>query len=135
MSRGRKIKMALPVKLQADILSWIGDDASEPSEPALSLPSFIGEGEAETRQQATNPSLNPADLFSLSNAGAAAGSPAVVVKDGFLGRAQALRAYEGACWFSVYVLASWRIVFFVFGPLNGSPVGRRSDVGCRLAVE
>ena len=99
--------MALPVKLQAGILSWIGDDASEPSEPALSLPSLSGEGEGETRQKVTNPFLNPADLFSLSNAGAAAGSPSVVVKDGFLGRAQALRAYEGACWFPVYVMASW----------------------------
>ncbi|CAM9405116.1 unnamed protein product, partial [Laminaria digitata] len=88
--------MALPVKLQASILSWIGNDASEPSEPALPLSSVRREGEGETREQVTNPRLSPADLFSLSNAAAAAGSPCVVIKDGFLGRAQALRAYEAA---------------------------------------
>ena len=98
--------MALPVKLQASILSWIGDNVSQPLEDALPLPSVSEEGEGETREQVTYPFLNPADLFSLSNAGAAAGSPCVVVKDGFLGRAQALRAYEGGCWLFAYVMAS-----------------------------
>lgn len=89
--------MALPAKLQASILSWIHDDASTPSEPALPLSSVSGEGENKTRQEVKNSLLSPADLFSLSNAGAAAGSPCVVVKDEFLGRAQALQAYEGTC--------------------------------------
>lgn len=133
-SAARKIKMALPVKLQASILSWISDDASEPSEPSLSLPSVSGEGVGKTRQQVTNPFLNPADLFSLSNAGAAAGSPCVVVKDGFLGRSQALRAYEGACAFFVHAMASWRVGFICVWACVWLG-GRRPAVGCGLVVE
>lgn len=80
--------MALPAKLQASILSWVEGGSAAPSKP-------VSTGrDANDVFNASN-LLTPADLFSLSSRGLAAGSPGVVVKDGFLGREQALRAYEG----------------------------------------
>jgi len=78
--------MALPAKLQANILSWVEDGSAAPSKPVST--------EEDDVYNASN-LLTPADLFSLSSLGLAAGSPGVVVKDGFLGREQAVRAYEG----------------------------------------
>lgn len=80
--------MALPAKIQASILSWIGESSAAPSEPAATE-----DGAAPEKYQ--YPLLTPADLFSLSSEGLAAGSPGVVVKDGFLGQEQASRAYQG----------------------------------------
>lgn len=79
--------MALPAKLQASILSWVDGGSAAPSK------------HGSTKQDAdvfnASSLLTPADLFTLSSRGLAAGSPGVVVKDVFLGREQALRAYEG----------------------------------------
>lgn len=92
--------MALPVKLQARVLSWLGENQVPSSipEPPEAPRDETGEDE---RQEAINSnycpslSLSPMDLFSLNDIAAAAGSPCVVVKDGFLGRDHALRAHEG----------------------------------------
>ena len=81
--------MTLPAKIQASILSWVGESSAGPSEPAAR-----GD-DAATTETYQYPLLTPADLFSLSSKGLAAGSPGVVVKDGFLGREQASRAYDG----------------------------------------
>lgn len=81
--------MALPAKIQASVLSWVGESSAAPSEPAAA-----GDDAASTERY-QYPLLTPADLFSLSSEGLAAGSPGVVVKDGFLGREQASRAYNG----------------------------------------
>lgn len=77
--------MALPAKLQASILSWVGESSAVPSQPVAT----------EDGETYPYPLLTPADLFSLSSEGLAAGSPGVVVKDGFLGREEASRAHEG----------------------------------------
>eukprot|EP00752_Nemacystus_decipiens_P002980 g2766.t2 len=82
--------MALPAKIQASILSWVGESSVDPSSPAAS-----GDDAAATEKY-QHPLLTPADLFSLSSEGLAAGSPGVVVKDRFLGREQASRAYGAA---------------------------------------
>lgn len=55
-----------------------------------------GKLEAESQDDgATAPFLTPGDLFCLSDSAATAGSPCVVVKDGFLGSIKALEAFEG----------------------------------------
>ncbi|CBJ30213.1 [Skp1-protein]-hydroxyproline N-acetylglucosaminyltransferase, family GT60 [Ectocarpus siliculosus] len=80
--------MALPAKVQASIMSWLDESstaiASGQSEPAAAEDDY------------SYPVITPADLFSLSSGGFAAGSPGVVVKDGFLGREQALQAHAAA---------------------------------------
>lgn len=86
--------MSLPVKLQAGILSWVGDILPVPTEDAGSSPGGK-DGKGESEAAVLDPCLSPADLFCLSTAGIAAGSPGFVIKDGFLGREQALRVYEG----------------------------------------
>lgn len=89
--------MVLPVKLQASILSWMGED----SIPAVDYaPERAPDGPVVAVERATTesdwyPALSPTDLFSLSNAAAAAGSPCVVIKDRFLGQEEALRVHEG----------------------------------------
>lgn len=81
--------MVLPVKLQASILSWVGEGPAESSQHS-------GKDDGSTSIQTHSyPLLTPADLFSLSSQGMAAGSPGVVVKDGFLGQEQAMRARMG----------------------------------------
>lgn len=95
-----RVSMALPPKLQTNIMSWVGDNSTPPSDTALPHTGayVTGEGDRQPNGDCTYPCLSPADLFSLSNAAAAAGSPCVVIKDRFLGREQALRAYEGELW-------------------------------------
>lgn len=79
--------MVLPAKVQASIMSWL-------DESSTAVPSGQS-GPAAAEDDYSYPVLTPADLFSLSSRGFAAGSPGVVVKDGFLGREQALRAHAG----------------------------------------
>lgn len=88
--------MALPAKLQASILSWVGESPTVPSRPVATEDGDVDDA-AAAHEKHRYPVLllTPADLFSLSSEGMAAGSPGVVVKDGFLGREQAFRAYEG----------------------------------------
>lgn len=95
--------MALPARLQASILSWVGESPEPPPETAAAATAVAAQTtaaaarrqEEQQQQYCYHPLLTPADLFSLSSKGVAAGSPGVVVKDGFLGREQALRCYEG----------------------------------------
>lgn len=55
-----------------------------------------GKLEAESKDDGeTSPFLTPGDLFCLSDSAATAGSPCVVIKDGFLGSVKALEAFEG----------------------------------------
>lgn len=84
--------MVLPAKIQASILSWAAESSEVPSKPAAAAEAPVA---PEERSNWNYPLLTPGDLFSLSSEGVAAGSPGVVVKDGFLGREQALRSYEG----------------------------------------
>lgn len=79
--------MVLPAKVQASIMSWL-------DESSAAVPSGQS-GPAAAEDDYSYPVLTPADLFSLSSGGFAAGSPGVVVKDGFLGREQALQAHAG----------------------------------------
>lgn len=103
------LQMALPAKIQASILSWVGESsAAAPSEPAATEDSAAASAAAPERYRYPHPLLTPADLFSLSSEALAAGSPGVVVKDGFLGREHALRAYDGES--------------FLFLGLDGSPI-------------
>ncbi|CAM9544677.1 unnamed protein product [Pylaiella littoralis] len=93
--------MTLPAKLQTSILSWVGESSEPRSEPVAAAPAAVAAATATGREEKSGsnsyyPLLTPADLFSLSSQGVAAGSPGVVVKDGFLGREQALRSYEAA---------------------------------------
>lgn len=98
--------MPLPVKLQASILSWVGE--KPPTEPmpneeeaavaaaAEAACSARYEEQSGGLRCATSLScLSAADLFLLSNAAAEAGSPCVVVKDDFLGQQEASRVYQG----------------------------------------
>lgn len=100
--------MTLPAKLQASILSWVGESSEPRSEPVVAAPAAVAAATATGREEKSGsnsyyPLLTPADLFSLSSQGVAAGSPGVVVKDGFLGREQALRSYEGETCFLLLV--------------------------------
>ncbi|CAN0235917.1 unnamed protein product, partial [Ectocarpus fasciculatus] len=80
--------MVLPAKVQASIMSWL-DESSTAVPSGQSGPAAAEDGHSY-------PVLTPADLFSLSSRGVEAGSPGVVVKDGFLGREQALQAQAAA---------------------------------------
>lgn len=100
--------MVLPAKLQASILSWVGESWELPSEPAAAAAAAettaaaAAAGQQQQEECCCYPLLTPADLFSLSSKGVAAGSPGLVVKDGFLGREQALRCYEGEFYMFCY---------------------------------
>lgn len=89
--------MVLPVKLQANILSWMANDSipALDSAPPRAPDDPVGaEGRVRTECDWYT-SLSPTELFSLSNTAAAAGSPCVVIKDRFLGKEQASRVHDG----------------------------------------
>ena len=85
--------MALPAKLQRNILSWVGETA--PTSSATPKARVNGDERSLGSNNGLDHFLSPTDLFSLSDAAAVSGSPCVVVKDGFLGRENALRVHEG----------------------------------------
>lgn len=85
--------MALPVKLQRSILSWVGDDTIVSPATVCVQVSSDEDGLDDTND--VDPTLSPMDLFSLSDAAAAAGSPCVVIKDDFLGREKAFGVHKG----------------------------------------
>lgn len=85
--------MALPAKLQHSILSWVGDDTKASTATASVKVSSNEDGLDGTND--VDPTLSPMDLFSLSDAAAAAGSPCVVIKDNFLGREKAFDVHKG----------------------------------------
>lgn len=98
--------MPLPVRLQATILSWVGETATATEgdipgvlettlSPSRAEPAEDAETKIKDESVPMSSCLSPADLFSLSDEAAAAGSPCVVVKDGFLGREEALRVHKG----------------------------------------
>ncbi|CAM9191310.1 unnamed protein product, partial [Ascophyllum nodosum] len=86
--------MALPAKLQRNILSWVGETA--PTSSATPKARVNGDERSLGSNNGLDHFLSPTDLFSLSDAAAVSGSPCVVVKDGFLGRENALRVHEAA---------------------------------------
>lgn len=90
--------MVLPVKLQANILSWMKEESTPSLEYAPPrVPDDTTAG-AETRSSTEcewNTCFSPTELFLLSNAAAAAGAPCVVIKDRFIEKEQASRVYEG----------------------------------------
>lgn len=89
--------MALPVKLQANILSWMTKDSipALDSAPPRAPDDIMGAEERASTKCDCVTSLSPTELFSLSSAAAAAGSPCVVIKDRFLGKEQASRVHDG----------------------------------------
>lgn len=82
------------------ILCWIAENSTPHSSKALPGACVDEAQQNEDSKQHNDCNLlhrvlSPADLFALSDEAAAAGSPCVVVKDGLLGKEDALRAYEG----------------------------------------
>lgn len=84
------LAMALPAKLQHSILSWVGNDTIASTSLKVSSDEDVLYGINDV-----DPTLSPMDLFSLSDAAAAAGSPCVVIKDNFLGREKAFGVHKG----------------------------------------
>lgn len=92
--------MPLPVKLQASILSWVGETpptAAARAAVATTTKSPVRHEEEQggKLEEEVCSCLSAADVFLLSDAAAAAGSPCVVVKDGFLGQEETSRVYQG----------------------------------------